>query len=122
MDPNREDDPALCSPDVGGQVVPGGLVGRDIARVAQNLGDTTKPEPEQVTALRHLQTDLDPVLASIDVIPSHTDDPALIQAAARVHDALRELLAEMAVVIYGERRRSRGLGGNSIPSKPGGSR
>ena len=57
-----------------------------------------------VRMLRHLQSELGPVLANIDVIPNQTDDPALVQAAERVHDALHELLAEMAVVIYRARR------------------
>jgi hypothetical protein len=88
--------------------VPRGPVAIGIARMFQGWGDTPKPSPAQLTALRHLQSDLGPVLASIDVIPNQTDDPALIQAAERVHDALRELLAEMAVVIYRARRRSSG--------------
>jgi hypothetical protein len=85
-----------------------GLGAIRIARMFETWGDTPKPSPAQLTALRHLQSDLGPVLASIDVIPSQTDDPALIQAAERVHEALRELLAEMAVVIYRARRRSSG--------------
>jgi hypothetical protein len=93
---------------LGGQAVPCGLVAIGIARMFQRWGDTPKPSPAQLTALRHLQSDLGPVLASIDVIPNQTDDPPLIQAAERVHDALRELLAEMAVVIYRARRRSGG--------------
>jgi hypothetical protein len=51
---------------------------------------------------------LGPVLASIDAIPNQTDDPAVIQAAERVHDALHGLLVEMAIVIYNARRRSVG--------------
>lgn len=64
------------------------------------MGNAPKPRPAQLTALRHLQSELGPVLANIDVIPNQTDDPALIKAAVRVHDALHDLLAEMAVVIY----------------------
>ena len=99
-----------------------GLVAVRIARMFQRWGDTPKPSPAQLTALRHLQSDLGPVLANIDAIPDQTDDPALIQAAERVDDALRELLAEMAVVIYRARRRSSGGVSNSIPLQPGGSR
>jgi hypothetical protein len=88
--------------------VPRDPVAIGVARMLQWWGDTPKPSPAQLTALRHLQSDLGPVLARIDVIPNQTDDPALIQAAERVHDALRELLAEMAVVIYRARRRSNG--------------
>jgi hypothetical protein len=102
--------------------VPCGLVAIGIARMFQRWGDTPKPSPAQLTALRHLQSDLGPVLASIDVIPNQTDDPALIQAAERVHDALHELLAEMAVVIYRARRRSSSEVSISIPLQPGGSR
>jgi hypothetical protein len=102
--------------------VPSGLVAIPIARMFESWGDTPKPSPAQLTALRHLQSDLGPVLASIDVIPSQTDDAALIRAAERVHDALRELLAEMAVVIYRARPRSSGEVSNSIPLRPGGSR
>jgi len=87
---------------------PPGLLAVRIARIFQWWDDTPRPSPAQLTALRHLQSDLGPVLASIDVIPNQTDDPALIQAAERVHDALRELLAEMAVVIYRSKRRSSG--------------
>jgi hypothetical protein len=88
--------------------MPCGLVAIGIARMAQRWGDTPRPGPAQLTRLRNLQSDLGPLLDSIDVIPSRTDDPALIQAAERVHDALSELLAEMAVVIYRARRRSSG--------------
>lgn len=95
-----------------------GLVAIRIARMFEKWGDTPKPSPAQLTALRHLQADLGPVLASIDVVPDQTDDPALIQAAERVHDALRELLAEMAVVIYRARRRSSGEVSNPISLQP----
>ena len=84
--------------------MPCGLVAIGIARMFQRWGDTPKPGAAQLTTLRHLQSDLGTVLASIAVIPSQTDDPTLIQAGQRVHDALRELLAEMAVVIYSPRR------------------
>jgi hypothetical protein len=86
--------------------VPGGLVALGIVRMSQVWGNMPKPSPAQLTALRHLQDELGPVLANIDVIPNQTDDPALIQAAERVHDAMHELLAEMAVVIYRARPRS----------------
>jgi hypothetical protein len=46
---------------------------------------------------------LAPFLTRIDVIPDQTDDPVLNAAAERVHDALRGLLAEIAVVIYNKR-------------------
>jgi hypothetical protein len=88
--------------------VPRGLVAIGMVRMFQVWGNTPKPSPAQLTVLRHLQSELGPVLANIDVIPNQTDDPALIQAAERVHDALHELLAEMAVVIYRARRRSSG--------------
>lgn len=87
---------------------PHGLVAIGLARMLQGWGDAPKPSAAQLTALRHLQSDLGPALASIDSIPNQTDDPALIQAAERVHDALRELLVEMAVVIHRAKRRSGG--------------
>ena len=98
----------LCDNHSGGQAVPCALVAIGIARMFQRWDDTPKPSPAQLTALRHLQSDLGPALANIDVIPNQTDDPALIQAAERAHDALRELLAEMAVVIHRTRRRRSG--------------
>ena len=101
-------DRRLRSPDPGARAAPRGLVATGIARMFQGWGDTPIPSAAQLTALRHLQSDLGPVLASIDVVPHQTDDPALIQAAERVDDALRGLLAEMAVVIQRARRRSRG--------------
>ena len=107
----REDnshDDRLRSPDPGARAVARSLVTTGIARMFQGWGDTPQPSAAQLTALRHLQSDLGPVLASIDVIPNQTDDPALIQAAERVDDALRGLLAEMAVVIHRARRRSGG--------------
>jgi hypothetical protein len=61
--------------------VPSGLVAIGIARMAQGWGDTPRPSPAPLTRLRHVQTDLGPLLASIEEIPSQTDDPALIQAA-----------------------------------------
>jgi hypothetical protein len=88
--------------------VPCALVAIGIARMFQSWDDTPKPSPAQLTALRHLQSDLGPALANIDVIPNQTDDPALIQAAERAHDALGELLAEMAVVIRRTRRQRSG--------------
>lgn len=88
--------------------MPCGLVAIGIARMFQGLGDTPKPTVAQLTILRHLQSDLGPLLASLDVIPDKTDDPALIQAAERAHDAVRALLAEMAVVINRARRRPSG--------------
>ena len=96
--------------------MPCGLVAIGIARMFQRWGDTPKTSPAQLTALRHLQSDLGPVLARIDQIPSQTDDPALNQAAERAHDALRELLAETADVINRARRRSIG-DSNSISSQ-----
>jgi hypothetical protein len=118
----RSHDRRLRSRDLAGQAVPCGLVAIGIARVFQRWSDTPKPSPAQLTALRHLQSDLGPVLASVDVIPDQTDDPALIQAAERVHDALRELLAEMAVVIHRARRDRVGGVSNSTTLQPGGSR
>ena len=87
---------------------PSGLVAVGLARMFQGWGDTPRPSAVQLTELRHLQSDLGPALARIDAIPNQTDDPALIQAAERVHDALRGLLVEMAVVIHRARRRSGG--------------
>ena len=97
-----------------GQAVPCGLVAIGIARMFQRWGDTPKTSPAQLTALRRLQSDLGPVLARIDQIPSQTDDPALNQAAERVHDALRELLAETADVIKRARRRPSDQRGNPL--------
>jgi hypothetical protein len=88
--------------------VPCGLIAIGIARMFQKLGDTPKPTAAQLTTLRHLQSDLGPLLASLDVIPGKTDDPALIQAAERAHDAVSALLAEMAVVIHRAKRRPGG--------------
>jgi hypothetical protein len=102
--------------------VPCGLVAIGIARMFQRWGDTPKPSAAQLTTLRHLQSDLGPLLTSLDVIPSHTDDPALIQAAERAGEALSELLAEMAVVIHRARRRPSGEVPNSVPSQLRGSR
>ena len=102
--------------------MPCGLVAIGIARMFQRWGDTPKTSPAQLTALRHLQSDLGPVLARIDQIPSQTDDPALNQAAERVHDALRELLAETADVIKRARRRPSGQRGNPLRGRPSGDR
>jgi hypothetical protein len=110
------------SPDLGARAVPRGLVDMGIARMFQRWVDTPKPSAAQLTALRHLQSDLGPALVSIDVISNQTNDPVLIQAAERVHDALRGLLVEMAVVIYRAARDRAGVVSNSIPSQPGGSR
>jgi hypothetical protein len=101
--------------------VPCGLVAIHIARMAhrwsktwsETWGDTPKPTPAQLTRLRNLQSDLGPFLASIDAIPYQTDDPALTEAAERVHDALSALLAEMAVVIYRAKQGSRHATGDN---------
>jgi hypothetical protein len=108
-------------PDPGVEIATRGPIAIGVARMLQSWSDTPKPSAAQLTALRHLQSDLGPVLANIDVIPNQTDDPALIQAAERVHDALRELLAEMAVVIYRARRNRSGEVSKSTGSQPGGS-
>jgi hypothetical protein len=79
-----------------------------IARMFQRWSDIPTPTAAQLTALRHLQSDLSPLLASLDVIPDQTDDPALVQAADRAHEALSALLAEMAVVIHRAKRRPDG--------------
>jgi hypothetical protein len=84
-----------------------------IARMFQRWGDTPTPSAAQLTVLRHLQSDLSPLLASLDVIPNQTDDPALAQAADRAHEALSALLAEMAVVIHRAKRRPDGEVSNS---------
>jgi hypothetical protein len=115
-------DRRVPSPDSAGEDMPCGLVAIGMALMFHKWGDAPKPSPAQLTALRHLHSDLGPALTSIDAIPNHTEDPALLQAAERVHDALRELLAEMAVVIYRARRRSRGEVSSSISLPPGGSR
>jgi hypothetical protein len=101
--------------------VPFGLVATGIARMLR-WGDTPKPTAAQLTTLRHLQSDLGPLLASLDVIPNQTDDPALVQAAERAHEALRALLAEMAVVIHRAKQRPSGEVPNPAPSQPRGSR
>jgi hypothetical protein len=85
---------------------PRGPIAIAIARMFDSWSATTKPSAVQLTALRHLQSDLRPALACIDGVRDQTSDPALIQAAERAHDALRELLSEMAFVIRGARRRS----------------
>jgi hypothetical protein len=118
---NASHDRRVCSPDLGAEAEPRGPIAIGIARMFHRWSDTPKPSPAQLTALRRLQSDLGPLLASIDVIPNQTNDPALIQAAERVHDALRGLLAEMAVVIYRARRPSAEVS-NSMGPQPGGSR
>jgi hypothetical protein len=80
-----------------------GVVARGIMRMAQRWGGVAKPTPAQLTTLRHLLSDLAPFLNRIDGIPYQTDDPVLNAAAERVHDALRGLLAEIAVMIYEKR-------------------
>jgi hypothetical protein len=112
----------VCSPNPGVATASRGRIATGIARMLQSWSDAPKPSAAQLTALRHLQSDLGPVLANVDVIQNQTDDPALIQAAERVHDALRELLAEMAVVIYRARRERVAEVANSTGSQPGGSR
>jgi hypothetical protein len=87
---------------------PRGLIAIGITRMFESWSDTPKPSAAQLTTLRHLQSDLCPVLSRIDGVADQTNDPALIEAAERVHDSLRELLAEMAVVIHRARRRSGG--------------
>jgi hypothetical protein len=56
--------------------------------------------PAQLTTLRHLQSDLEPFLTTIETLPSQNRDPVLAEAAQRAHEALSELLAEIAVQIY----------------------
>jgi len=56
--------------------------------------------PAQLTALWHLQSDLGPFLTTIEALPSQNRDPVLAEAAQRAHEALSELLAEIAVRIY----------------------
>jgi hypothetical protein len=109
----------VSSLDLRAEAAPHGLIASGIARMFQTWSDTPKPSAAQLTALRHLQSDLGPVLASLDVIPDQTNDPALIQAAERVDDALRELLAEIAVVIHRARRRDAGSGEitRAVPEK-----
>ena len=98
--------------------MPYGLIGIGIARMLHRWGDTPKPTAAQLTVLRHLQSDLDPLLATLDAIPDQTDDPALAQAAERAHEALRALLAEMAVVIHRAKRRPGREAATSVPSQP----
>lgn len=108
--------------ELGGQAMPFGLVPSCIARMFHWWGDTPRPTAAQLTALRHLQSDLSPLLASLDGIPDQIDDPALVQAAERAHEALSALLAEMAVVIHRAKRRQRNEIPNSAPSQPRASR
>jgi hypothetical protein len=96
------------SRDLPGEGGPRGLIAISIEPMFESWSETPKPSAAQLTALRHLQSDLSPVLACIDGVADQTNDPALIQAAERVHDALRGLLGEMAVVIHRARRRSGG--------------
>jgi hypothetical protein len=77
-------------------------VGRTM-RLAQTWGGDAKPTPAQLTTLRRLLSDLAPFLDRIDAIPHQTNDAVLNAAAERVDDALRGLLAEIAVVIYKKR-------------------
>jgi hypothetical protein len=86
--------------------VPGAIGIKSIARLVQAWSSTPRPTPEQLSTLRRLHSDLAPLMASIEAIPSQTEDPVLIQAADRVRDALREFRAEMADVVRRARRRS----------------
>jgi len=98
------------------------LVAAGIARMFHSWGNTPQPTAVQLTALRHLQSDLSPLLASLDAIPDQTSDPALTEAAERAHEALSALLAEMAIVIHRAKRRPGVDVPNSAPSQPRGSR
>jgi hypothetical protein len=98
--------------------MPYGLIGIGIAGMFQTQGDTPKPTAAQLTALRRSQSDLHPLLAIIGMIPIQTDDPALVQAAERAHEALSALVAEMAVVIHRAKRRPGGEAATSVPSRP----
>jgi hypothetical protein len=71
--------------------------------MAKMWGGDAKPTPAQLTTLRRLLSDLAPFLDRIDAIPYQTNDAVLTAAAERVDDALRGLLAEIAVVIYKKR-------------------
>jgi hypothetical protein len=62
--------------------------------------------PAELTALRHLQSDLGPFLTTIEALPSHNRDLLLVEAAQRAHEALSELLAEIAIRIYRVKRRT----------------
>ena len=57
-----------------------------------------------LAALTHLQSDLGPFLTTIEALPSQNHDPVLAEAAERAHEALSDLLAEIAVLIYRARR------------------
>lgn len=102
--------------------MPFGLVLTGLARMFHSWSDTPQPTVAQLTTLRHLQSDLSPLLGSLEVIPDQTDDPALVQAAERAHEAVSALLAEMAVVIHRAKRRPRNEVPDSAPSQPGQSR
>jgi hypothetical protein len=108
--------------ELGSQAVPFGLVPTDIARMFHWWGDTPQPTAAQLTTLRHLQSDLSPLLGRLDGIPDQTDDPALLQAAERAHEAMSALLAEMAVVIQRAKRHPRNEVPNSAPAQPRASR
>ena len=83
------------------------VIARSLASVTRSWSDAPpRTTPAQLTALRHLQSDLGPFLTKIEALPSQTPDPVLAAAAARAHEGLSELLAEIAIVIYRERRRT----------------
>jgi hypothetical protein len=63
--------------------------------------------PAQLTALLHLQSDLGPFLTTIEALPSQYRDPVLAKAAQRAHEALSEMLAQIAVHIYRVKGRTR---------------
>ncbi len=85
----------------------GTVIARSLARVTRSWSDAPpRTTPAQLTALRHLQSDLGPFLTTLEALPSRTHDPVLAEAAERAHEALNDLLAEIAIVIYRERRRT----------------
>ena len=86
--------------------VPSTIVTSDDVGPAHGEGAPT-PTALRLTGLRRLQSDLEPFLDTVDAISSQTDDLVLTEAAARVHESLSSLLAEIAVMLYRAKRRSR---------------
>jgi hypothetical protein len=85
----------------------GTMIARSLACVTRSWSDAPpRMTPTELTALRHLQSDLGPLLTTLEAPPLQTHDPVLAEAAQRAHEALGELLAEIAIVIYRVRRRT----------------
>jgi hypothetical protein len=83
------------------------VIARSLAFVTRSWSDAPpRITSAQLTALRHLQSDLGPFLTTIETLPAQTHDPVLAEAAERAQEALSELLAEIAIVIYRAGRRT----------------